>query len=177
MKRNGGSVERDKAIIKTQPARAAKLALWDDYGSRLNAWPSLTPAGRQGELGGGRKSRPHESRKGAEAVVSFDGTGAIITGSYLPSGGKADVYLDGKLDRTVDVYPDEDHSKGGEAVWHAFGLKEFKAHPTACGPGGTIPRLEGQRNCAERSHRIPLNVVTLFTILTTPGMFASRRSA
>ena len=64
--------------------------------------------------------------KGAEAVVSFDGTGAIISGSYLPNGGKADVYLDGKLDRTVDVYPDEDHSKSGEDVWHALGLKNTK---------------------------------------------------
>jgi hypothetical protein len=23
----------------------------------------------------------------------------------------------------VDVYPDEDNTKSGEAVWHAFGLK------------------------------------------------------
>jgi hypothetical protein len=46
-----------------------------------------------------------------------------VAGPYLPNGGKADVYLDGKLDRTVDVYPDEDVRKGGEAVWHAFGLK------------------------------------------------------
>ncbi len=30
------------------------------------------------------------------------------------------------LDRTVDVYPDEDHRKNGEAVWHAFGLKNGK---------------------------------------------------
>ena len=61
--------------------------------------------------------------KGAEASIAFEGTGAIVSGPYLPTGGKADVYLDGKFDRTVDVYPDEDSTKGGEAVWHAFGLK------------------------------------------------------
>jgi hypothetical protein len=47
-------------------------------------------------------------------------------GPYLPSGGKADVYLDGKLDRTVDVYPDENNAKRGESVWHTFKLKNGK---------------------------------------------------
>ena len=47
----------------------------------------------------------------------------MITGPYLPSGGKAVVYLDGKQDRAVDVYSDEDQAKFGEAVWHVFGLK------------------------------------------------------
>ncbi len=41
----------------------------------------------------------------------------------MPTGGKAEVYLDGKLDRAIDVYPDENSTKSGEAVWHAFGLK------------------------------------------------------
>jgi len=47
-----------------------------------------------------------------------------VTGLYLPTGGKADVYLDGALSQTVDVYPDEDALKTGESVWHAFGLKK-----------------------------------------------------
>ena len=37
----------------------------------------------------------------------------------MPTGGKATVYLDGRQDRMVDVYPDEDNEKTGEAVWHA----------------------------------------------------------
>ena len=47
----------------------------------------------------------------------------MIVGPYLPNGGKADVYLDGKLHSTVDVYPDENARKGDESVWHAFKLK------------------------------------------------------
>jgi hypothetical protein len=46
----------------------------------------------------------------------------VVRGLYLPSGGKADVYLDGKFDGTVDVFADEAGVKGGEDVWHAFGL-------------------------------------------------------
>jgi hypothetical protein len=61
--------------------------------------------------------------RGAEASIQFDGTGVIIVGPYLPTGGKADVYLDGQLDRTLDVYPDETNTKANESVWHAFGLK------------------------------------------------------
>jgi len=66
------------------------------------------------------------SVKGSEAEIGFEGTSAIVVGPFLPSGGRADVCLDGKLDRTIDIYPDEDHQKNGEAVWHAFGLKNAK---------------------------------------------------
>ena len=62
------------------------------------------------------------SSKGDEATIEFEGTGAIVSGFYLPIGGKADIYLDGELDRTVDVYPDEDRPKGWESVWHDYRL-------------------------------------------------------
>jgi hypothetical protein len=42
----------------------------------------------------------------------------------MPSGGTADIYLDGELHRTVDVYPDEDANKFHESVWHVFGLED-----------------------------------------------------
>jgi hypothetical protein len=61
--------------------------------------------------------------KGAEASIRFRGTGAILVGPYLAEGGKADVYLDGKLHRTVDVCSDEKANKRDEAVWHVYGLR------------------------------------------------------
>ena len=45
----------------------------------------------------------------------------MIAGLDTPDGGE--LYLDGKLHRTVDVYLDEDATKNSEAVWHAFRLK------------------------------------------------------
>ncbi|MDP2380952.1 MAG: hypothetical protein Q8M35_10810, partial [Pseudohongiella sp.] len=45
---------------------------------------------------------------------------------YLADGGWAEVWLDGKKQDNVDVYPDEQHSKGGESVTHAFKLKNGK---------------------------------------------------
>ena len=44
--------------------------------------------------------------------------------SIFRRGGKADIYLDGALDRTVDVDPDEDRPKGWESVWHDYRLED-----------------------------------------------------
>ena len=131
IEKNGGRVNGDKITVKMQKPTAAKLELWDNYGSPVERVPSSDarwswkgewakpPAGGRG----GARDAKVSSTKGAEATITFNGTGAIVTGPYSPNGGTAQVYLDGKLDRTVDVYPDEDSTKGGEAVWHAFGLK------------------------------------------------------
>ena len=64
------------------------------------------------------------STTGSEGSIKFTGTGAIVAGWFLPTGGLADIYLDGELVKTVDTYPDEDDFKFGEAVWHAFGLAD-----------------------------------------------------
>jgi hypothetical protein len=131
--KNGGRVEGDVLVVKTQDPKAAKLELWDNYGSpgeRLasndprwkwkGAWKSNEPQGRR------PIARKTSAEKGSEATIEFEGTGAVIVGPYLPTGGKAEVWLDGKLDRTIDVYSDEEAQKRGESVWHAFGLKNGK---------------------------------------------------
>ncbi len=125
-KQTGGRVDGDTLIVNTQSPKPAKLELWDDYGSpaeRIAAGDSRwTWKGGWKDVKGVRIG----SVKGDEATISFSGTGAIIVGPYITAGGKADVYLDGKLDRSIDVYPDESHDKGGESVWHAFGLPNGK---------------------------------------------------
>jgi hypothetical protein len=128
--KHGGRVEGDTLIIKTQAPKPAKLELWDDYGSpgeRIASddprwswkgnWSADQPQGRR------PLRRKTSSEKGAEATISFEGTGAVIVGPYLPNGGKAQVWLDGKPHSSIDVYSDEDAQKRGESVWHAFGLK------------------------------------------------------
>ena len=130
--RHGGRVDGDRLIVKKQPAKPAELQIWDDYGSpdeRIPAsdarwnwkgpWKEHLITNRRGTEWHGKIA----SRKGAEATILFEGSGAIITGPYLPSGGTAEVYLDGELHRTVDVHPDEDNRKYGDSVWHAFGLE------------------------------------------------------
>jgi hypothetical protein len=130
--KHGGRLDGENLIVKTQQPVPPPLEVWDDYGSPVEripvedarwkwkgSWEPQTVADRRGTEWGGRLS----SRKDSEATIAFEGTGAILTGPYLPSGGKAEVYLDGKLHKTVDTYPDENNRKHGEAVWHAFGLE------------------------------------------------------
>lgn len=68
----------------------------------------------------------------------------------MPGGGGADVYLDGKLDRTVEGHPDEDSWNTSDAACHAFRLKPgthkirlvVLGEPNAGWPGSAIS-LEG----------------------------------
>jgi hypothetical protein len=123
VQKTGGHIDGDKLIVKAQAPVPPKLEVWDDYGSPVERVAAADPRWQwKGNWRGDKQTRT-AGEKGAEASISFEGTGAIVTGPYLPTGGKADIFLDGKLNRTVDVYPDEDQPKGGEDVWHAFKLK------------------------------------------------------
>jgi len=134
IRRNGGTAGETSVRIKPQTSKPVKLEVWDDYGSPVerisvgderwhfsDGWRSPVPPDPYKDSGF-RTS----NEKGSEAKVVFEGSGAILAGTYLPNGGKADVYLDGKLDRTVDVYSDEDNLKFSEAVWHRFSLSNGK---------------------------------------------------
>ena len=112
-----------------------KLEVWDDYGAPVERidggdkrwtwtgeWKTQTrKAPDNSDL------LTHRSAvKGATAAISFEGTGAVVAGAYLTTGGMLEVYLDEKLDRKLDVYSDERGDRAGEAVWHVFGLKPGK---------------------------------------------------
>ena len=135
--------------VKVQKAKAPKLEVWDDYGSPAERVALTDPrwvfkgnwnaeAGRRGDTG----SRM-AAEKGAEVTLSFQGTGAIVVGSYLTNGGKLDAYVDGKLDGTLDVYSDERSGRQGEAVWHGFGLKNGAHTVRLVVRGETYPGSSG----------------------------------
>jgi hypothetical protein len=128
VERHGGRVEGDTLYVRVQRPEPWPLEVWDDYGSPRERVPE---ADARWSFSGAWRSAPAENRSaahriastaGAEARIAFDGTGAILVGRYLPSGGRADVYLDDRLHATVDAHPDEDAVKAGESVWHAFNL-------------------------------------------------------
>lgn len=122
IERTGGRREDDKAVVRLQPPQPAKLEGWR-YGAVAERIP--VDDARWSWKGSWRQEKVWRvsGEQGAEAAVRFEGTGAILVGPYLPQGGKADVYLDGKLHRSVDVFSDESSVKSQEAVWHVFGLK------------------------------------------------------
>jgi hypothetical protein len=126
VKQTGGQVEGDRVLVKAQAPRPPKLEVWN-YGKVAERVLSTDPRwsfSGAWKADGKRPPLRTASEKGAAAEVRFTGTGAIVVGDYLPAGGKLDAYVDGKLDRTLDVYSDEkDHRRTGESVYHVFGLK------------------------------------------------------
>ena len=127
VQRTGGRLEGDRLQVKTQKPVAPKLEVWDDYGSPAERVKADSPRWKwQGAWNADSRGLRMAAQKGAEAMIDFEGSGVIVVGPYLPTGGKADAYLDGKLQATVDVNSDEKAAKGGESVWHAFGLAQGK---------------------------------------------------
>jgi len=128
--RHGGRLDGDVLIVRTQTAEPAPLDIWDDYGSPVERIPTDDSRWRwQGDWKektvqkwGAEFTSQASGTRGADVTVPFNGTGVILVGWYLPTGGTADVFLDGEAVGTVDVYPDEDDVKFDEAVWHRFGL-------------------------------------------------------
>ena len=131
--RHGGGLEGDALRVPMQQAEAAELVVWDDYGSPVEridtddarfsftgAWEREQRTSRRAGDGFFRVS----ASQGAELTVTFEGTGAVLTGPWLPDGGVADVYLDDQPLRTIDVYSDEENAKSSETVWHVFGLDD-----------------------------------------------------
>ncbi len=125
VERHGGRVEGDSIIIPIQTPVPVQLELWDDYGDPVERVSVDDPRWAFiGDWEPGRWGARRTGANGAEASIGFEGTGAILGGTYLASGGTAEIYLDGELHRTVDVYSDEAGDKYGESVWHVFGLED-----------------------------------------------------
>lgn len=125
IERTGGRRQGDKLLVRVQQPQQPKLEVWN-YGTVAERIPISDSRWRFSGPWRQIKEQRISGDKGAEASISFEGTGAIVVGPYLPEGGKADVYLDGKFRRTVDVCSDEKAAKGSEAVWHTYGLKPGK---------------------------------------------------
>jgi hypothetical protein len=122
IERNGGRREGDRVLVRVQQPRPPRLETWN-FGKVAERITVDDPRWQFAGPWRTEKDQRIATDKGAEASIRFRGTGAILVGPYLAEGGKADVYLDGKLHRTVDVCSDEKANKRDEAVWHVYGLR------------------------------------------------------
>lgn len=130
IEKTGGRREGDKLIITAQQPKPTatpqyqigkpveRVSCDDPRWNWSGAWSRFESA-----KSGAEKIA---TEKGAEATIEFEGTGALICGPYVGAGGTADIYLDGKLDRTIDVWPDENRRSVMEALWHRFDLPSGK---------------------------------------------------
>jgi hypothetical protein len=141
--RRGGRFLGDKLVINREEPAPPPLEIWDDYGEpaeRIAAGDArFSWKGPWADYAQGTARRA--SAKGAQVEVRFEGTGFILTGAYLPSGGKADVSLDGSPAETIDVY--EEQERGNESLFHRFKLPAgphtvrlvVRGEPFEAGPG------------------------------------------
>ncbi|MFC1547046.1 ADP-ribosylglycohydrolase family protein [Candidatus Neomarinimicrobiota bacterium] len=132
-----------------------KSSVFDDYGWEWQGrWEEIL-----GNPWGAESIEPrakYAEEPGAEMKFTFNGTGIALLGKWAQDGGKADVYVDGKLHRTIDTYywwagEGKDHM----FIWHALNLE----------PGEHTIRLvvRGDKKPAATGTRIYLNNATVYT--------------
>jgi len=124
VRREGGKVTNQELTIPEQEPRSLKLeqfapgkvveriAIEDPRWQWQGAWEKVT----------GRLSETRSRAAGAEATVTFEGTGAMLVGSLNTDRGTADLYLDGESMGKIDGYNDDGY-RGSEGLWGKFDLK------------------------------------------------------
>ena len=88
----------------------------------------------------------YAEKAGSERSFTFDGTGISINGNWLRDGGKADIYLDGKFQRTIDTYyyfSKQEHTN--QSLWHVFGLQQGTHTVKIVVKGEKRPESEGTK--------------------------------
>jgi len=98
----------------------------------------------------------HTDKPGADIQFTFSGTGVVILGDWAQDGGKADVYLDGKLHRNIDTYYWwAGEGKKGSFLWHVLNLE----------PGEHTVKLvvTGEKKGDATGARIYLNGAVVYT--------------
>jgi len=125
----GGKIEGDSITIPNQPPRPPKLEQWnpgvpekrigltDPSWSWKGAWKEEKGRGDDA----GIKWKVTEGA-GSEASLRFTGSAIIVVGSCTQSGGKADVYLDGKKAGEINAYIVPRTTDN--VLWHTYGLKQ-----------------------------------------------------
>jgi len=122
----GGQVTDQVVQVPVQAAVPPPLEQWDPgvpskrVMSTDPAWQWKGAWGRPATKKDNHDSGPTVSTAGAEATLSFSGTGVVVIGRMAQDGGRADVFLDGAAAGQLEAYiPPNTHDND---LWHAFGL-------------------------------------------------------
>lgn len=127
---NGGKLEDGVLTVKPQAEQAFPLEvsfpkLVFDRKVKVGEGDRWQMNGSWADFRNGRAS--YSSKAGDELLFNFEGTGVSLVGYWLRDGGKADIYVDGQLKRTIDCYfyfADQEH--GSMDLYHITGLSEGK---------------------------------------------------
>ena len=91
------------------------------------------------------KQSMYAERAGDELVIDFNGSGISIEGNWYKDGGKADIYVDGNLHRSIDTYYDFANQQHTVSIWHVLNLKQGAHKVKIIAKGEKRPESAGTR--------------------------------
>jgi len=163
--KDGGKVTDNRILVKTQlPAAPGLEVAFPDivFDKRVSIfekeewsfngnWKSHEVAGRDRQL---RRQSLFAEKAGDEVLIKFSGTGISIEGNWYKDGGKADIYVDDKLHRTIDTYYDFAGQQHTASIWHILNLS----------PGDHKVRIvaEGEKRPESAGTRIYITAAIIF---------------
>lgn len=109
---------------------------------------------KSGSDGNEREQSVFSATAGDELAFTFTGTGISLEGNWYRDGGKAEVWVDGTLHRTIDTYYDFAGQQRTESIWHITGLD----------PGEHTVRLivKGEKRHEAAGTRVYVSSATIF---------------
>jgi hypothetical protein len=154
--KNGGYVSDRNIRIKVQDPVAPELEVaFPDvvFDKRVSAfetgqwkmkgkWNTYEVPDRGNQI---RKQAIWSDKAGDELQISFNGTGISLTGNWFRDGGKADVYVDGTLHRTIDTYYHFAGQQHTESIWHVMNLNPGDHTVRLVVKGEKRPESDGSR--------------------------------
>jgi hypothetical protein len=154
--KNGGGIKGKKVSIKPQTPVAQKLevafpdVVFDRYIPVFDKeswkfkgkWNTNEVTGRGGES---RKQSLWSDKQGDAIEIAFTGTGISIEGNWYKDGGKADVYVDGTLHRSIDTYYNFARQQHTASMWHVLNLQPGDHIVRLVVKGENRPEAEGAR--------------------------------
>ncbi len=163
--KNGGYVSDKNIRIKVQDPVAPEIevafpdvvfdkrvsAFETDQWRMKGKWNTYEVPDRGNQM---RKQSIWSDKSGDELQISFNGTGISLTGNWFRDGGKADVYVDGTLHRTIDTFYDFAGQQHTESIWHVVNLN----------PGDHTVRLvvKGEKRPESNGSRVYITSASIF---------------
>jgi hypothetical protein len=155
IKRDGGEVKDKMIRVKAQDPVAPefvvafpnvvfdkKISVFDEGAWKFSKGWKAREANRDGKS---YKMAMYAENAGDELELKFNGTGVSITGNWFRDGGKADVFVDGNLHRSIDTYYFFANQQHTESVWHVLNLNPGDHAVKIVVKGEKRPESEGTR--------------------------------
>ena len=154
--RNGGRIKGNNIKVRIESPEAPepevafpdlvfdrKVPVFDEKAWSFNGkWKPYEITGRDNQT---VKQSMYAENAGDEIEIVFHGTGISIEGNLYRDGGKADVYVDGTLHRSIDAYYYFAGQQHTASIWHILNLQPGEHKVRLAVKGEKRPEAEGTR--------------------------------